>query len=263
MLGKLLKYDFKVIIKRLVIFYSLATIFSILTRVFFSIENSLVMNIIAQICQGAMISMLFSIMVNNIMLMWVRFKSNLYGDESYLTHTLPVTKNALYLSKILCAVITLFVSMIVIVINLFIAYYSEERIEAFKNLIFPIAENFEVSTGLMIFLLVAVLFVQFSNILQCGFMGIILGHRMNNAKTGFSVLYGFIVYMIGQALIVAITFAVALFNESFMNLFVTAEIVSVDVLKTALYISIAAYIVILSSGYIISQKLFKKCVNVD
>ena len=132
MLGKLLKYDLKNIFKFLAIFYSLALFFATLTRIFFSIENSLVMNIIAQICSGTAISMMFSILINNLMRMWVRFKHNLYGDESYLTHTLPVKKHTLYLSKSIVAVITLFTSVVVIGGTLFIAYYSKENIEILK-----------------------------------------------------------------------------------------------------------------------------------
>lgn len=263
MLGKLLKYDIKGIMKTLVIFYILSGFFAILTRIFFSIDNSLAMNIVGEVCQGAMISMTISIVINTLMRSWVGFKNNLYGDESYLTHTLPVTKMAIYISKILCAVITLCTGIVVIVADLFIAYYSEGKLEAIKNMILPIAQNFEVSASLMIFLFILVIFVQISNILQCGFTGIILGHRMNNAKIGFSVLFGFIVYLATQTLILAVTFTVALFKESFMNLFVTAEIVSLDVLKTALYMSIISYIVILLIGYFVNTKLLKKGVNVD
>ena len=76
-----------VIAKFLLIFYGLSLFFGILTRIFLNIEGSLVMNIIGQICSGATISMIFNIIINNIIRFWVRFKQNLYGDESYLTHT--------------------------------------------------------------------------------------------------------------------------------------------------------------------------------
>ena len=66
MLKKLLKYDLKNIFKFLVIFYSLALFFAVLTRIFFSIDNSLMMNIIGQVCSGATISMMFSILINNL-----------------------------------------------------------------------------------------------------------------------------------------------------------------------------------------------------
>ena len=109
MLRKLLKYDLKYMFKFLIIFYSLAIFFGTLTRIFLSIENSLIMNIIGQVCSGAAISMMFSILINNLMRFWVRFRSNFYGDESYLTHTLPISKSTLYLSKALTSIISLLV----------------------------------------------------------------------------------------------------------------------------------------------------------
>ena len=41
----------------------------------------------------------WNIILNNLMRLWARFKNNFYGDESYLTHTLPINKKTLYLSK--------------------------------------------------------------------------------------------------------------------------------------------------------------------
>ena len=121
MLKKLLKYDLQYIFKFIIIFYSLALFFGILTRIFLNIENSFVLNIIGQVCSGALISMIFSIIINNLMRLWVRFRTNFYGDESYLTHTLPIDKKTLYLSKIITAIVTLFVSIIVIFLTFFIA----------------------------------------------------------------------------------------------------------------------------------------------
>ena len=99
MLGKLLKYDLKSIFKVLIIFYTLSMIFGLLTRVFFSFRNSLVLEILGEISQGAAISMMCSTLINNIMRMWVRFKTHFYGDESYLTHTLPVEKELIIYQK--------------------------------------------------------------------------------------------------------------------------------------------------------------------
>ena len=58
---------------------------------------------------GTAISMMFSIVINNLMRLWVRFKNNFYGDESYLTHTLPIDKKTLYLSKTFLSVQTFFI----------------------------------------------------------------------------------------------------------------------------------------------------------
>ena len=263
MLKKLLKYDLKNIFKFLIIFYSLALFFGILTRIFLNIENSLVMNIIGQVCSGTTISMMFSILINNLMRLWVRFKQNLYGDESYLTHTLPIEKKTLYLSKILTAVITLFISVLVIGLTIFIAYYSKENLETLKNMILPIATFYGSSFIKLLLLVLFVFFLEFANILQSGFTGIILGHKKNNLKTGYSVLFGFVIYIATQIFAVLVIFIVALFNKDLMNLFVTNEIINVNMLKLGIYLAIIIYTVTLFVIYFVNLKLFKKGVNVD
>ncbi len=263
MLKKLLKYDLKSIFKVLVIFYILSMFFGILTRVFFSFENSLVLEIIGEISQGAAISMMCSTLINNIMRMWVRFRTHFYGDEAYLTHTLPIEKSTHYLSKILTTIITLFVSFAVISLVLFTAYYSKENLLFFKNLLFPLAEAYDSTILGLIALLVFILFLEFLNILQCGFTGIILGHRKNTAKAGFSVLFGAIAFFVSQTIILAILFCIAIFNKDFMNLFITNNIPSIQTVKNMIYIAISCYTLVSILFCFINIRLFKKGVNVD
>ena len=54
--------------------------------------------IINKILSATSISMMVSAFVNVITRSWVRFKRNMYADESYLSHTLPVSKDVLYCS---------------------------------------------------------------------------------------------------------------------------------------------------------------------
>ena len=263
MLKKLLKYDLKNVYKVLIIFYALSIFFGVLTRIFFSIDNSTIMNIIAQVCGGITISMVFNILINNLIKMWVTFKQNLYGDESYLTHTLPVEKTTLYLAKIITTFITLFTSVLVIGLSLFIAYYSKENIELIKTLLTPVANAYNSTIIGMLAMLLFILFLEFANLLQSGFTGIILGHKMNSAKTGYSILFGFIAYMVTQLFVLLLLFVMALFNKDIMNLFYTTEIVNIDVLKLLIYVASGIYMVTLVIGYIINVKLFKKGINVD
>lgn len=263
MLKKLLKYDLKNIFKLLIIFYSLALFFGTLTRLFFSIENSLIMDIIAKICSGTTIAMIFNILINNMMRLWVTFKNNLYGDESYLTHTLPIEKKTLYLSKILTAVITLFTSVIVIGLTVFIAYYSKDNLELLKSILLPLANIYGSTITKILLAFLFVFFLEFANILQAGFSGIILGHKMNNLKTLYSVLYGFVVYTFTQIFTLILMFVVALFNKDMMNLFYTTEIINVDMVKLIIYLAIIIYTVTLIVLYLVNVKLFSKGVNVD
>lgn len=263
MLKKLLKYELESIFKFLVIFYCLSLFFGLLTRIFFAIPGSFIMNIIAQICSGATIAMIFNILINNLMRLWVKFKQNLYADESYLTHTLPIEKKTLYLSKILTAIITLFTSMIVIVTTLFVAYYSKENIEMIKNILLPVANAYGSTIIKILLAVIFILFLEFANALQCGYTGIVLGHKMNSAKTGFSVLFGFIAYMVSQMFVILILFGVALFNKDIMNLFYTQEMINVDIIKNIIYLAMAIYTIVLIIFYFINLKLLKKGVNVD
>ena len=263
MLGKLLKYDLKGIIKFLGIFYLLAIFFSGLTRIFLAIENSFMMEVIGKICSGITISMIFNILINNMLRLWVRFRQNLYGDEAYLTHTLPIEKKTLYIAKILIVIITLFVSILVIGLSLFIAYYSKENLEFFERLLLPLADLYDSSIMGILLIILLVLFVEFINMLQVGYTGIILGHKMNNAKIGYSVLFSFGAYTVIQIFVLLIIFLLALFNPDMMNLFVTNEMVDVKLLKEIMYLTIGIYSLTFVINYIVNIKLFNKGVNVD
>lgn len=263
MLNKLLKYDLKDNYKGLTVFYGLSIFFGILSRIFLNIESSFLLNVIGQICSGVTISMIFNIIINNLMRLWIRFKQNLYGDESYLTHTLPVEKKTIYLSKTLTSVISLFTSILVIGLTLFIAYYSKENIEFIKNLLLPLVNTYNSTIISIILAFLFIFFLELANALQAGYTGIILGHKMNNNKIVFSVLYGFIVYIIIQIITILIIFILALFNQDIMNLFITNEIIDINMVKLIIYIAIITYSINLIIGYIVNLKLFKKGVNVD
>ncbi len=77
-------------------------------------------------------SMVISALFNSVLRSWVRFIQNIYKDESYLTHTLPVEKNTIFLSKFLSAIITCLVSLIVIAVCVLISYYSVDMVNFFK-----------------------------------------------------------------------------------------------------------------------------------
>lgn len=263
MLKKLLKYDLKNVYKVLIVFYILSLFFAIMTRMFLSIENSFIMNVIGKICSGVTISMIANILINNLMRLWVRFKNNLYADESYLTHTLPVSKKTLYLSKILAALISLFISILVIGLSLFIAYYSKENIELLKRLLLPIADAYNSTVIKVLLAFLFIFFLEFTNALQVGYTGVILGYKMNNNKTAFSILYGFISYMILQMFGLLSIFIVSLFEKDLMNLFITNEIINIDMIKVIIYLSIIIYSLTLIINYFINIKLFKTGVNVE
>ena len=129
MLGKVMKYDFKWVCKPLLVFYILGLIFSVATRLMGNIQNSIVFTVITQICSGAAISMMASIVINSLMRCWVRFIRNIYKDESYLTHTLPVKNGTIFLSKVLTGIILMLLSFTIIFACIVIAYGTKANFE--------------------------------------------------------------------------------------------------------------------------------------
>jgi len=263
MLMKLIKNDLKDIYKLIKIFYIITIVFAGITRVMFLIDNSTIINIIAQICSGITISMMGSILINNIMRMWARFTINTYKDESYLTHTLPVSKDKLYLSKFLTAIITMFTSILVIALSLFIAYYSKDNMITLKNVLLPVATAYGSTIVKLLCIVLVVVFVEMVTMLQCGYTGIIIGHKFNNMKLGYSVLFGFAAYTSIQIFVLAGVFIVGLFNANIMNLFKSNIITSTETLKALMYLAMILYTICIAIYYFVNIKLFKKGVNVD
>ncbi len=257
MLKKLLKYDLKWSYKALTIFYILSIIFAMLTRIFLNIQEGILFSIIGKIMQGITITLLINILINNILRIWARTIKNFYSDEAYLTHTLPIKKETLFLSKVLTTIITLLTSTLVIVISLLICYYSKENIEILKNILNQInISNITIISTILIF------YLEILFLILTGITAIILGYKQNNNKLLKSVLFGLIIYFTMQTLILVIIFIIGLFNQQIMNLFKTNNITP-NLLKQMLSLSIIIYIVYNIILYIIGNNNFKKGVNID
>jgi len=262
MLKKLLKYDLIYTYKIIIIYYTLSIIFALLTRIFLNFDATL-LNIIGSICSGVTITFMINILVNTLIRNWVRFNYNFYKDESYLTHTLPVSKTKLYLSKFLTASITMLTSVLVIVLSLFIAYYSKENILMLKDMLFGISTIYDTSiTGFLVATIV-VFFLEMLLMLIIIYTGIILGNNKNNNKTFWTVVYSIILYFITQGILLVGVVILGLFNKDIMNLFTSNTINNFSILKTIMFFAIIIYSLFVILYTFINIKLFNKGVNVD
>ena len=264
MLRKLLKYDLKYMIKNMCIFYILSVFFAITTRILFEVEQSVIINIMGQISVGCMFAMLANILINTMMRSWIRFNNSLYKDESYLTHTLPVTKNDIYNSKLIQTFIFFFIGFIVILISLFIAYYSKENWQAITNIVKNITIGLNMNTLFFITMFLLVVFLEIFNAIQCGFYGIVLGNRKNNAKIGYSVLFGFILYLVSQTIVLLLIFIYGLFDSSVMGLFQTSTVsIDANAFKVLLVLASLLYVVIIYCMSMLCKRTLNKGVNVE
>lgn len=263
MLGKLIKYDLKWVYKVLIAFYALSFIFSVISRGLSYIENSIVFSVAFSISISITISMMVSSIINCVMRLWVRFYRNIYKDEAYLTHTLPVSKNKIFMSKVICAVISIFTTFIVIVSCLFICFYSETNIEILKSFLEIAASTYNMTVIGLLLLIILVVFLEVLFVTLIGYTAIIIGNRANNSKMLKAVVWGIFLYLVTQAITLLVIYIMGLFNKDIMNLVNTTNMVNIDAIKSVMYIGIGIYIAYIIIYYMIGKKLFKKGVNVD
>ena len=263
MLGKLLKYDLKWVYKLVVVFYILAFIFSVVGRGLSEIENSLVFNVASQIAFGFAISMMVSSLINSLMRLWARLVRNVYKDESYLTHTLPVEKKTIYASKVISGVVCIFTTMILAIVCLFICFYSEANIEWLKTILELAASTYNTTVMNLLLLISAVVFLEVMFILLIGYVGIIIGHRSNKNKMVKSIIISFVLYFIFQAVTLGLICVYGLFNPEIMNLINTTEMIDINAIKGVMYAACGIYVVYILFLYFLGQRKLDKGVNVE
>ena len=262
MLKKLLKYDLEWCYKPLVVFYILALFFSLTVRIVESFEQSLIVLIIDKICCGIVIAMIVNILINCFMRNWVRFVKNIYKDESYLTHTLPVSRNKIYLSKILTAIITLLTSFVVIIVCLAIATLNKDTWSFLKASLEQSAIYFDSSVFSLISVMIVTIFFEFLFMILSGILGIVIGHRSNNMKIVKSILIGMGIYMGLSLFSLAIIYLAGILSPDIMSVFNNIK-VSSNAIKSIMIIGIFVYAIYNLMIYFIGNVLLNKGVNVD
>lgn len=252
-------------LKFLSIFFGLAVFFSALSRGISSIGDSFVITFFAAFTQGAAISMMFSILINCFMRIWAEFRTSFYSDQSYLTHTLPVEKKTLYLSKVINAAIYLFISMLMILLCLAILFLNKDVWEFLKAFLEPIAQYFHMNLWVMLIGFLLLIYLELMSGMASGFFGLVLGHRRLAHKILFSVIFGFLFYLLGEWILVVVMFGVGFMDPSFMEIFKTNDLFALDSgsAVTLVVLSLVVYFLFAVSGFFLGYRFFKKGVNVD
>lgn len=263
MLGKLLKYDLKYIISGMVGMYVVALIFAVITRIFGIFDKSAIMDTLTMITGMVTLILLIGVLLLNMIRVWTRFLKNMYGDESYLTHTLPVEKSTIYKSKFLAAVISMSASMVVVLVAVFTAWYSEAGIDKMKAGLTGLADIYDSTAVGMVLMFIFVLFLQETFVIQCGYTGVLAGFRADNRRIERTIAFGIISYMVSGLTAIIILLICALFNDSLMQLFKTNEMQDMRLFKQIITGASVYYAVVLGIFYMINLKLLKKGVNVD
>ncbi len=264
MLGKLFKYDFKWIInKSMIVYFAITIIVTLITKFVETLEMTAIVTIIDKILVGILILCFFSTFITCLIRIWVRFNSNIYKDESYLTHTLPVVKSKIFKSKMLVSYLSIVMSIVVILGCIAIVFLNESTISFLKSMYNDYKAVFGESTFIgMIISTILIVILEVFYMMQCGIFGLVLGNRANNLKIVKSILIGLLCYVIISGVSLTILFIIAKFNPVIMELF-TTDTPNMEAFKQLIYISLAMYFAYDVILYITSKKILEKGVNVD
>ena len=115
MFGKLLKYDFRSMLKQFAFIWPAALALAVINRfTLSSLESaSATGETVAAVAMMVFVSIMIAMFVITLIFVIQRFYKGLLGDEGYLMHTLPVRPWALIGSKLVCAVVLTVASILV------------------------------------------------------------------------------------------------------------------------------------------------------
>ena len=130
MILKLFKYDFMNIGKKLIPFYIAALVIGVINRILLltstisSIENE---NNFMAIFGSPLLYFAYFVVIIGIFCMTVfviisRYNSSIYGNEGYLTNTLPLNPSQIIWAKLINFLIWIFISYFIIFVSLFILF---------------------------------------------------------------------------------------------------------------------------------------------
>ena len=223
-------------------------------------DNILFFKILSIFFDSVFYSLLVNIILQPFLRSFLNFSKSFYGDESYLTHTLPVTKNQLFNSKFLTAVIEIVLGFLTLVASLLTRYASLTMFKTIKLLLSTmIIGNFSVYLVLVLFvILVIVEFLMFISII---FFSIVVAYRSKEKRVLRTFFLTAICSFIALTILAVVMIAVLLICgvDINTNMLMLQNKVFISIVLTGIIIYSAVIILF----YFLAKREFKKGVNVD
>ncbi len=209
MLGKLLKYELLAEMRKYAVVFAAiigaAVLFLVFDRGLSRLGDYAIIDIFSGFLLIAFILLCFFTLAMIIVMSCVRFKKNLFGDEGYLMHTLPVPAWQHIAVKIIAAYIWTVAAWIVIVIGICILTCSgswmTDMYDGMKDAFAEISAADDVSAALLIgynrFFIITLVLYPLLLLLYIYFC-IAVGSLFNSHKTLMSILTFVVVNTVGQ-----------------------------------------------------------------
>lgn len=258
---KLMKYDLKKMTKTLFYFYGLAIIFALLTRLI-SLGNRIqFLFIISKIFEGITFSAIFNVLINTFIHIILTFYIGFYKDESYLIHTLPVSKDKLMLSKFLSGLIVVVSSVVVCVLSLFILFYSKGFFSLIKLIFQQVVSGLDMPSWLFLSLIIMLIFLEICTIISMAFTAIVKANTYLSKRVLKGLLTFAFYFVVFNALTILVFVLIFALSGQVGELFATT--LTQKSFVTLLVSGVILYLIGAITFYFLSLREFKKGVNVD
>lgn len=279
MLRKLIKYDFKALSRYLIVIHAMLLITAVLGRLLFvgrlmsdpgRLSNA---GAIATIIGIIIYVILFMTAVFGTMLMIaICFYKNLYSDEGYLTHTLPVTRGQLLISKTVSGSVWMLLDMMMVILSLFILVLTRPVLDSFSSSWDELlsAMGFPASTGYgKILLAFAVLFIvsAVGNVVLI-YVSITIGQLFSNHRVLGAVVVYFVINTIVSIIcsIAGTVFSMSSFihaaDESSFVMMVNDGVIYQVYARVFLF-SLVLEIILAIGAYTVTYLLMQKKLNLN
>lgn len=261
MLGKVLKYDIKSIFGSVKQVYLILFVISIISRIVSELAKKIEIfsYILPTIYVGFIIFIMFSLFYTFIIII-KRFYTNLFKDEAYLTHTLPVKKITLLNSKILSSFLYIIISIVVVITSLLIAFYTKGMIGEIFNNINLIIQSIGLSPSTLITFFVAYLILSYMSLILAIYSSITIGHSFDNNKIENSIISGVVMYLINQFANLSGLCMMFVLNPNIKN-YINGNIPPSDMLFQLLTIIIGIQAIFVIINYILTLNIMNKKLN--
>lgn len=218
MLGKVLKYDLKSMGKSLFPLYAGLLVLALVLKVISFITDSVsVFSFIYNIMFVFFIILVIGGLFYTFFVAIMRYYKNLYSDEGYLTHTLPVNSGNLLLSKVIASLIFIVLSVIISFISVIIVLGFNDVVNVLNDGLEFFSLCFDMSVFSIAMWAIFFLLLSYICYVLMVYAGISLGNMHSKNKITFSVIYTVVIYYITQIIGIIMLGIIFLINPDIMS----------------------------------------------
>lgn len=268
MLKKLLKYDLFDLYRRIAVHYALLVGIAVATRIVSAIgSTSVIMTVIEKILQGTTVALTCNAVINALIIPWTNFKHKLYGDQSYLTHTLPVSKAQLIISKFISTVILMLTTAALAVLSLTFAF--SVNVNWLSDMIRSFASTIGANAAELVTVLALSALFEFIGLSECGFSGILIGYGLRSSRGLVSVIVTIALHLLCGTVSIMFLLIGAIFEPDILKIFTEATAgaanlpMTFGILRTAMVTTVISYGLCAVALLPLNIKLLSRGVNVD